>query len=130
VVNISDKHELQRVLVSLRQRVNDIDGCSIVSRDGLVIVSELMADVDTKTFAALSADVTRSGEVVVGELRIGTLSQIIIGSTGSNIITTNIGKKAILVCMVHKNANMGFVLLHMNRSADYLEKVLGKVGYE
>ncbi len=106
--------------MGLRHRISDIEGCSVVSRDGLVVASELMAEVESKAFAALSADVTKSGEVVSSELRIGGLGQIIINSSKGNIITANVGKKAILVCLVKPKANVGLVLLHMDRTSQRL----------
>ena len=118
------KIELKRVLRSLRQRINDIEGCSIVSRDGLILSSELMADIENKTFAALSAELTKSGEVLTSELKIGNLSQIMVNSTKGNIVTTDIGKKAILVCLVKQKANLGLVLLHMERTASRLSGLI------
>ncbi|MEK6826479.1 MAG: roadblock/LC7 domain-containing protein [Nanoarchaeota archaeon] len=120
MVKISEKKEIKEILMGLRHRISDIEGCSVVSRDGLVVASELMAEVESKAFAALSADVTKSGEVVSSELRIGGLGQIIINSSKGNIITANVGKKAILVCLVKPKANVGLVLLHMDRTSQRL----------
>lgn len=120
MVKISEKKEIKEILMGLRHRISDIEGCSVVSRDGLVVASELLAEVESKAFAALSADVTKSGEVVSSELRIGGLGQIIINSSKGNIITANVGKKAILVCLVKPKANVGLVLLHMDRTSQRL----------
>ncbi len=124
LVPIVEIIKLKSVLTKLRQQVNDIEGCTVVSRDGLIIASELRSDVVGKEFAALSVDVTKSGEIVASELRMGSLSQIVINSSDGNIITATIGKKAVLACLVQKKASIGFVLLHMNRAADYLARLL------
>ena len=83
-----------------------------------------MGEVENKAFAALSSELTKSGEVVTSELKIGNLSQIIINSSKGNIVTTNVGKKAILVCLVQKKANLGLVILHMNRTANRLLRIV------
>ena len=124
MVKITNKIQLKIALKSLRYKTNDIEGCSIVTRNGLVIESELLADVENKTFAALSADITKSGEIAASELKIGKLSQIIINTPKGSIITTNIGKKAILVCLVQKKANLGLVILHMTRTAERLSRLI------
>ena len=121
---MTEKKELKEILKSLRQRISDIEGCTVASREGLVIESELMADIENKTFAALSSELIKSGEVVTSELKIGNLSQIIINSSRGNIVTTGIGKKAILVCLVQKKANLGLVLLHMERTAHRLSGLI------
>lgn len=125
MIKITEKTQLKEILRSLRQRTDDIDGCTIATRDGLIIQSELMKEgVENKVFAALSAELTKSGEVVSSELKIGNLSQIIINSSKGNIVTTNIGKKAILICLVQRKANLGLVLLHMNRTAQRLSRYI------
>ena len=121
---MADKIQLKQALKSLKQKINDIEGCTIASREGFVIESELMADVETKALAALSAEVTKSGEIVSSELKIGSLTQIIISSSRGDIVTTNIGKKAILMCLVQRKANLGLVLLHMTRTAEQLIKLI------
>lgn len=124
MIKITNKEEIKRILKSLKQRIDDIEGCSVASRDGLVIESELMEDVENKTLAALSAEVTNSGDIVASELKVGNLSQIIINSSKGNIVSTNIGKKAILMCLVQKKANLGLVLLHMERTASRLARFI------
>jgi len=96
----------------------------VVSKEGLVIASELMSETESKPFAALSANMTKSGEIVTSELKIGQLSQITISSSKGNLVTTGIGKKAILICLVQKKANLGFVLLHMDRTTKRLLRYL------
>lgn len=121
---MTEKAEIIKILKSLRQSVNDIEGCSVVSNDGLVIASELMSDTESKSFAALSADMSSAGSVVASELKIGQLSEITIASSQANLISTGIGKKAILVCLAQKKANIGLVLLHMKRAAHRLSRLI------
>ena len=117
---MTDKTEIKNILRWLMQTVSDIEGCSIVSTSGLTIASELMAEAESATFSALSADLTKSGEIVASELKIGNVNEIIVNSTKGNIITMVLGKKAFLVCLVRKKSNIGLVLLHMNRVAHRL----------
>ena len=121
---MTDKAEIKNILKELMRRAQDIEGCSIISRDGLTIAAEVMAETEKHTFSALSAELTRSGEILASELKIGPLHEIIINSTEGNIVTKELGKKAFLVGLVKKKANIGLVLLHMNRVTSRLARYL------
>ena len=108
-----------KILTELR-KTSDIEGSSVVSRDGLIVASDLLADVDKKTFAAMSG----AGETASAEPKKGHPDQIIIDSKMGSIITKGAGKKAILVCLIKPKANLGLVLLTMNKESKKITKIL------
>ncbi|MEK6826480.1 MAG: roadblock/LC7 domain-containing protein [Nanoarchaeota archaeon] len=118
------KNERLMGLLKDLRKVGDIEGSSIVSRDGLIIASDLLADVDTKTFAAMSAAMTGAAETATTELKRGNPEQIIVDSKLGSVIATGAGKKAILVCLIKPRANLGLVLLNMNKSSKKISKIL------
>ncbi len=120
---LSKNEMLMKIIKELR-KVGDIEGSSIVSRDGLIIASDLLADVDTKTFAAMSAAMTGAAETATSELKKGNPDQIIVDSKMGSIIATGAGKKAILVCLIRPRANLGLVLLNMNNSSKRIAKII------
>lgn len=115
--------KLITILKELR-KVGDIEGSSVVSRDGLIIASDLLSDVDTKTFAAMSAAMTGAAETATSELKRGNPEQIIVNSKLGSIIATGAGKKAILVCLIKPKANLGLVLLNMNKESKKITRIL------
>lgn len=123
-MNKKTKNEkLMDILTDLRH-VGDIEGSSVVSRDGLIIASDLLADVDTKTFAAMSAAMTGAAETAITELKKGNPSQIIVNSKLGSVITLGAGKKSILVCLIKPKANLGLVLLNMKKSSIKIAKTI------
>ena len=115
--------KLMQILKDLR-RVGDIDGSSVVSRDGLIVASDLLADVDSKTFAAMSAAMTGAAETASAELKKGNPSQIIVNSKLGSIITEGAGNRAILVCLIKVKANLGLILLNMHKQCKKIAKIL------
>ena len=123
-MNKTKNERLMDILRNLR-KVGDIEGSSVVSRDGLIINSDLLSDVDTKTFAAMSAAMTGAAETATVELKRGNPDQIIVDSKLGSIIATGAGKKAILVCLIKPKANLGLVLLNMNKESKKISRILG-----
>jgi hypothetical protein len=72
----SKKDRLLRILKGLSS-IGDVDGSAIVTRDGLLIASDLPSDVDSETFAAMSATMIGAAETAVGELKKGTVERVI-----------------------------------------------------
>jgi len=111
------------ILKSLRN-VGDIEGSSVVSRDGLIIASDLLSSVDTKTFAAMSAAMTGAAETATSELKRGNPEQIIVNSKLGSIIAIGAGKRAILVCLIKPKANLGLVLISMNKESKKISRII------
>ena len=112
------KEQLTEILQNLR-KIGDIQGSSVISRDGLVIASDLPKDVDEETFAAMQG----SAETAVSELKQGTLNQIIIDANKGKIITISAGEVTILVALTKPNISRGLVLLEMEKEATLLIQV-------
>ena len=68
------KEQLTEILQSLR-KIGDVQGSSVVSRDGLVVASDLSQDIDEETFAAMSAAMQGAAETAVSELKQGDLTK-------------------------------------------------------
>lgn len=119
------KETLIEILKELR-KIGDIQGSSVISRDGLVIVSDLSKDVNEETFAAMSAAIEGAAETAVAELNQGNLNQIIIDANKGKIITISAGKKAILVILAKSDINLGLVLLELGRASRKVANILGK----
>ncbi len=117
------KEKLTEILQSLR-KIGDIQGSSVISRDGLVIASDLSKSVDEETFAAMSAAMQGAAETAVDELKQGNLNQIIIDANKGKIITLSAGEKAILVILAKPEINLGLVLLEMGKASGRILTIL------
>ena len=119
------KEKLTEILQSLR-KIGDIQGSSVISRDGLTIASDLSKDVDEETFAAMSAAMQGAAETAVQELKQGSLNQIIIDAQNGKMITISAGEKAILVILAKPDINLGLVLLEIGKASGKITNILGK----
>lgn len=119
------KEKLIEILKRLR-KVGDIQGSSVISRDGLVIASDLSKDIDEETFAAMSAAMQGAAETAVNELKQGSLNQIIAEAEKGKLISISAGKLAILVILAKPDINLGLALLEMGRISDKISNILGR----
>jgi len=119
------KEKLIEVLRSLR-KIGDIRGSSVISRDGLIIASDLLKDIDEDTFAAMSAAMQGAAETAVSELKQGTLNQIIVDAGKGKIVTISAGELAILVVLTKPRANLGLLLLELGRASNKISNILKK----
>ena len=118
------KEQLTEILQNLR-KIGDIQGSSVISRDGLVIASDLSKSTDEETFAAMSAAMQGAAETAVSELKQGALNQIIIDAQNGKIITISAGEKAILVILAKPDINLGLILLELGKASGIISAVLG-----
>ncbi len=118
------KEQLTEILQELR-KVGDIQGSSVISRDGLVVASDLSKNVDEETFAAMSAAMQGAAETAVSELNQGTLNQIIIEADKGKIITISAGEKAILIILAKPSTNLGLILLEMGKASGKISEIIG-----
>ena len=119
----SKKDRLLGILKSLSS-IGDIDGSAIVTRDGLLIASDLPRDLDAETFAAMSATMLGAAETAVGELKKGSVERVIAEGKETKLITKGAGPSAVLVSMVQPNANLGLVLVEMGKASEKIEEVM------
>jgi len=110
-------------LLKEMQKIGDINGSIVVSRDGLVIASNI-TEIDADTFAAMSAAMQGAAETAASELKQGEIEQMIVETEKGKIISTGAGKRAILVIMTTKKANLGLALLEMGKSAEKISNIL------
>jgi hypothetical protein len=114
---------LEKVLTELK-RTGDMEASAIVSRDGLLMASDIPESVHAETFAAMSATILGAAETAIGELKKGVPDRVIIESKKEKVITMGAGPKALLVVMTSPGAGLGLVLIGMEKAADKVRGLL------
>jgi len=115
------KEKLTQILQKLTSS-GDIEGAAVITRDGLLIASDLSEGIDGDTFAAMSATMTGAAETAVQELKKSSPDRVIVESKNAKLITTGAGEQAILACIVNPNAKLGLILIDMKKAADDIKK--------
>lgn len=104
--------------------VSDIKAAAVVRRDGLVITHTLPDGVDPKIVAAMTAAIVGTSEMATLQLAQGRFARAIIESDEGMLLSTGAGEEALLVTLVYQDANLGLVLMAMEKAAKRVEAIL------
>src|SRR5436309_1933356 len=114
---------LQTVLAELR-RLPGILGVTIARRDGILIAHSLPKNMDPKKIAAMAAAIVGTSEMAAVEMGLGIFSQSIVDTHIGKLMATGAGEEALLVALVYDEANLGLVLMAMERAAKQVERIM------
>src|SRR2546428_123107 len=114
---------LQGILTELR-RLPAVLGATIARRDGILIAHALPKTMDPKKIAAMAAAIVGTSEMATIQLAQGRFVRAIIESDEGKLLSLGAGEEALLVALVYDDANLGLVLLAMERAAKQVEKIL------
>jgi predicted regulator of Ras-like GTPase activity (Roadblock/LC7/MglB family) len=118
------EEDLKKILDDF-ESTGEIIGSAVVRRDGLMIISSLPREVNSKAVAAMAAAIVGTGETASKELSIGILNQVVVESANGKLISIGAGTEAIFTSLVKAKANMGLVLMNMERSSKRISTVIG-----
>ena len=122
---MKNKEEELKKLLDEFQSAKDVKGAAVVRRDGLMVLSSLPEDVNSKAVAAMAAAIVGTGETASSELNIGKLNQIVVESANGKLISIGAGPDIILTALVEPKANMGLILMNMERSSKKIGRIIG-----
>ena len=111
-------------LRDLRASTQDVEASAVVSVDGLIIASDLPADVEEDRVSAMSAAMLSLGERIASELGRGVLDQVYIRGDSGYVILMSVGEEAVLTSLARKDAKLGLVFLDMRRAAADLDSLV------
>jgi hypothetical protein len=111
-------------LRDLRVGTPDIEASAVVSVDGLIIASDLPADVEEDRVSAMSAAMLSLGERIASELGRGMLDQVYIRGDNGYVILMSVGEEAVLTALARQDAKLGLVFLDMRRAASDLARLI------
>ncbi|MGQ4893690.1 MAG: roadblock/LC7 domain-containing protein [Candidatus Njordarchaeia archaeon] len=122
----SYKEEIEEMLQTLVENDPDILGCILVRQDGLPLGSYLSETVDKRIFSAMAAAILNISLRSINELGGGDLQYITVVGTKGNLILMGTGEEsnAVLVSLVKPKANIGLVLVEMERAAQKISGIL------
>src|SRR2546428_8826144 len=108
----SELEEVIRGLTSL----SDIRAAAVVRRDGLIITHNLPEGVDPRTTAAMTAAVVGTSEMATVQLGQGRFEQALIESGGGELVSTGAGDQTLVIALAYRDANLGLVLMALQRA--------------
>ncbi|MBI4362220.1 MAG: roadblock/LC7 domain-containing protein [Euryarchaeota archaeon] len=115
---------LEKILNDLKN-VGDIEASAVVSRDGLLMASNITGSIRAETFAAMSATMLGAAETATSELKKGIPDRVVVESKEGKVIAAGAGPKALLVAMARPEAGLGLALVEMEKAAEKIKQILG-----
>lgn len=115
---------LKEALSSLQSVSADIEGCAVVSEDGLIIASSLRQSLEEDHVAAMSAIMLSMGSRIARELKRGELEQLFVKGKDGYVIMSNAGPNAMLVAITRSDAKLGLIFLDVSRTSQLLAEIL------
>ncbi|MCL7411261.1 MAG: roadblock/LC7 domain-containing protein [Methanosarcinaceae archaeon] len=110
-------------VVNSLTKTKDITSVAVVSKGGLLIVSNVKSD-HAQTFAAMAATMFISAETATTEIGGWTPDRVVVESDDCKLITVTADPKSLLVVMTEANVNLGIVLHDMKVAADEVNDIL------
>ena len=108
--------------------LTDIKSAAVVRRDGLVVTHTLPDGVDPRIVAAMTAAIVGTSEMATVQLSQGRFVRAIVESEHGKLLSMGAGEEALLVALVYDDANLGLVLMAMERAAKGVEAILRSEG--
>ncbi len=119
--------QLEQTIEEL-SNLSDIKAAAVVRRDGLVITHTLPDGVDPRGGAAMTAAIVGTSEMATVQLGQGRFERAIVESDEGKLLSLGAGEEALLVALVYKDANLGLVLMGMERAAHAVDEILHREG--
>lgn len=95
--------------------ISDVTAFALVRRDGIVLTHGLMSGADPKVVAAMTAAISGTAELATEHLRQGRFLRTIVECEHGKILITDAGPQALLMSLVFPDANLGLVLMQLEK---------------
>ncbi|TLZ74961.1 MAG: hypothetical protein E6K14_02080 [Methanobacteriota archaeon] len=125
---VTDLWERIEETIDELSHLTDIKSAAVVRRDGLVVTHTLPDGVDPKIVAAMTAAIVGTSEMATIQLSQGRFVRAIVESEEGKLLSLGAGEEALLVALVYDDANLGLVLIAMERAAKQVEEILRGAG--
>jgi predicted regulator of Ras-like GTPase activity (Roadblock/LC7/MglB family) len=115
---------LNSILNELNGTSADIEASGVVSTDGLMMASQMPAELDEDRVGAMSAAMLSLGDRTAQELSRGTLEQVLIKGENGYVLMTGAGDEAVVTVIAKPKAKLGLIFLDVKRAAENIAKLV------
>lgn len=121
-INIKEESEkiqkqVRPILKKLNASSQEIEACSVMTRDGLSVASVMEKSVDPDRLGAMCASMLSLADKTAQELDRGNLKQLLIDGSEGYLLLIHVGTHAVLAVVSRPNVNLGKVLLDAKKTA-------------
>ncbi|MEN8166360.1 MAG: roadblock/LC7 domain-containing protein [Pseudomonadota bacterium] len=115
---------LNSILNELNGTSADIEASGVVSTDGLMMASQMPAELDEDRVGAMSAAMLSLGDRTAQELSRGSLEQVLIKGEHGYVLMTGAGDEAVVTVMAKPKAKLGLIFLDVKRASENIAKLV------
>ncbi|MCU7931759.1 MAG: roadblock/LC7 domain-containing protein [Candidatus Thiodiazotropha sp. (ex Codakia rugifera)] len=115
---------LNSILSELNGTSADIEASGVISTDGLMMASQMPAELDEDRVGAMSAAMLSLGDRTAQELSRGSLEQVLIKGESGYVLMTGAGGEAVVTVMAKPKAKLGLIFLDVKRAAENISKLV------
>ncbi len=123
----SKREMLEQILSDLADAMgSDMLGALIATPDGQVVVSMIMkGHLSAEKLAAMAAAVVGTSDRLSKVIEAGEFQDALIRCSKENILSRRAGRRAILVCVIKSDANVGLLNIEVEDAIERIISVLG-----
>ena len=123
----SKREMLEQILSDLTDAMgSDMLGALIATPDGQVVVSMIMkGHLSAEKLAAMAAAVVGTSDRLSKVIEAGDFQDALIRCSKENILSKRAGRRAILVCVIKSDANVGLLNIEVEDAIERIISVLG-----
>lgn len=104
--------------------INGVEGCALVSKDGIMIGKYFTKEISEKWFAAMSASVLASAESAASIINIRPPIQVVIHAEEGKIMITDAGERLLITTILNPGMDESIITHDVNRIALRIEEEL------
>ncbi len=115
---------LNSILNELNGTSADIEASGVISTDGLMMASQMPAELDEDRVGAMSAAMLSLGDRTAQELSRGGLEQVLIKGEKGYVLMTGAGNEAVVTVIAKPRAKLGLIFLDVKRASENIAKLV------
>jgi predicted regulator of Ras-like GTPase activity (Roadblock/LC7/MglB family) len=116
--------QIHGILTKLKEGHDGVEGCLLVTAQGLPIDSAFDSGADEDLISAMTAAISSVSERVTNELGKGKVNNISILGDHGYIILLDVATRAVLTVLAKTDANLGLILLLARKSCTQLAELI------
>ena len=116
--------QVNDILKFMQSGTPDVEGCAIVSDDGLMIASAFPSNFDEGRIAGMTSTLLSLGSRTAEELARGDMEQVFVKGKKGYVIATQASEGTVFVVLTNEHAKLGLIFLDMGRCVEQIKKVL------
>lgn len=116
--------QINDILRFMQSGTPDVEGCAVVSEDGLMIASAFPHGIDDARVAGMTSTLLSLGSRTAQESERGNLEQVFVKGEKGFVIAQHAAEGVVLIVLTSIEAKLGLIFLDMRRAIEQIGKVI------